>query len=245
MSRRGAAQSANDGAAATTGDELSRLPISSPAAARATRARWRDPRLVLGVVVVAVCALVGARLLGRANDTVGVWTAAHPLRAGQPLATTDVVRTEIRFAQQTDADRYLSGDRPVPSGSTLARDVGAGELLPRAALSPRTVGALTEVPLSVGAEAVPSTVGVGDVVDVWVTPDTNVRDTGSSSGPAQPRSTLLFDDVTVVAAPRSGTSHGPSSTRQVIVGVGEDQQGRLPTALAALASGTVILTSHR
>ena len=244
MSRRGSAESAFDGVA-PSGGQPSPVGAGSPPAVRPPRSRWRDPRLVLGIVVVAACALVGARVVDGANDTVEVWTAAHALSAGQPIATSDLVRREFRFAEQTDADHYLSGDRPVPTGATLARDVGAGELLPRTALSTGAVGAVTEVPLSVGAEAVPSTVHVGDVVDVWVTPDTNVRDTGSSSGPGQPRSTLLFDDVTVVAAPRSATSLGPSSTRQVIVGVAEDQEGRLPTALAALASGTVILTSQR
>ena len=49
----------------------------------------------------------------------------------------------------------------------------------------------------------------------------------------------------VVSAPRTGTSLGPTATRQVIVGVGEDQQARLPTSLAALAGGTVLLTVRR
>ena len=56
---------------------------------------------------------------------------------------------------------------------------------------------------------------------------------------------LVFDDVAVVSVPRSGTSLGPSATRQVIVGVDEDQEARLPTSLASLAGGTVILTAQR
>ena len=49
----------------------------------------------------------------------------------------------------------------------------------------------------------------------------------------------------MVSAPESGTSLGPTATRQVIVGVGEDQEGRLPTSIAALSSGTVVLTVQR
>src|SRR4051812_4756282 len=45
---------------------------ASPAATRASRSRWRDPRLVVGVAVVAVCGLLGARFLGGADDTVAV-----------------------------------------------------------------------------------------------------------------------------------------------------------------------------
>jgi hypothetical protein len=86
-------------------------------------------------------------------------------------------------------------------------------------------------------------------VDVWVTPDGALTDAGSAAGGAPrgpaPRSTLVFDDVAVVSAPRTGTSLGPSATRQVIVGVGGEQLARLPRALAALAGGTVVLTAPR
>jgi hypothetical protein len=200
----------------------------------------------VGIAVVAVCALLGARLLGGADETVGVWAARTELTAGQPVSTGDLVRRDVHFADQEAADRYLTSDAPPPAGSVLDRTVGAGELVPRGAVDTQRSGALTEVPLSVNTEAVPSTVRVGTVVDVWVTPDGAVNDGGApSTGPRAPRSTLVFDDVAVVSVPRSGTSLGPSATRQVIVGVGKDQESRLPTSLASLAGGTVILTAQR
>lgn len=210
-------------------------PPLSPAADRSLRPRWRDPRLVVGIAVVAACALLGANFLGGADDTVGVWAARGPMSAGQSLTAADLVRREVRFADQADADAYLSSDAAPPEGATLDRAVGTGELVPRGALGAAGTGSLTEVPLSVDAAAVPSTLRVGTVVDVWVTPD----------GPGAPRSTLVFDDVAVVSVPRPSTSLGPSATRQVIVGIGADQEPRLPTALAALAGGTVLLTAQR
>jgi hypothetical protein len=205
--------------------------------------RWRDPRLVVGIALVAACTLLGARLLDGADDTVGVWAARVPLHAGQPVGRADLVRREVRFGDQSVADRYLSADTEPPHGATVTQAVGAGELLPRGALGSTGQGSLTEVPLSVDAEAVPSTMRAGTVVDVWVTPDDARAGTATSPGTA--RATLVFDDVPVVAVPRSGTSLGPSATRQVIVGVGADQQSRLPTSLAALAAGTVLLTAQR
>ena len=220
----------------------------SPAATRVSRRRWRDPRMVVGVVVVAACALLGATMLGGADDTVGVWAATRSMNAGEPVRQGDLVRRDVHFAAQRDADAYLSADAPLPTGSTLARPVGAGEMVPRGALGTQGSGALTEVPLSVDAEAVPSTLRVGAVVDVWVTPD-DARAGGSAGGSAgdasTPRSALVFDDVAVLSAPRGGSSLGPTATRQVIVGVGRDQETRLPTSLAALAGGAVILTVQR
>jgi hypothetical protein len=223
-------------------DRTTGAPAVSPEAQRPRRARWRDPRLVVGIAVIAVCGLLGARLLGSADDTVGVWAVRTPMAEGQPVTTADVVRRQIRFEDQADADRYVSADQDLPGGATLSRAVGAGELLPREALGSADDRELTEVPLSVPTEAVPATLRVGSVVDVYVTPDAAVSGSGAD---ANPRSTLVFDDVTVLAAPRTGTALGPSATRQVIVGVGPDQTGRLPSALASLSAGTVVLTARR
>ena len=218
---------------------------ASPAAARTTRSRWRDPRLVVGVAVVAVCTLLGARLLAGADDTVGVWAARGALAAGHALSQEDLVRREVRFDGQAVADRYLTADADLPAGLTLSREIGTGELVPRAALAETERGTLTEVPLSVGTEAVPATVQVGSVVDVWVTPDGTVADADAPAGGRDARSLLVFDDVAVLALPRSGTSLGPSSTRQVIVGLDGAQEPELPTSLAALAGGTVVITARR
>jgi hypothetical protein len=192
---------------------------------------------VVGIAVVALCAVLGARFLGRSSDTVAVWAARGPLLEGRHVVTTDLVRRDVRFADQSDADRYVSADSDIPDEATLARDVGAGELLPRAALAAPQDHAVVEVPMSVDTGSVPATVGVGSIVDVWVTPD--------KTGVAPARSTLVFDDVPVISAQRSTSTLGPTSTRQVIVGVGQDQQRRLPGAIAALSSGSIVLTARR
>jgi hypothetical protein len=212
-------------------------PVSPPAT-RPARRRWRDPRLVVGVALVALAVVLGARLAG-GGGTVSVWRARVPLAAGHRLVPADLVRTDLRFSSQQDADRYLSAGTPPAAGLVLARDVGAGELLPRAALAGRAPERLTEVPLSVGTDAVPATVGVGSVVDVWVAPD---RDTAAAPASEAAQADLVFDDVVVVAASHGGSSLGPSTTRQVIVGLPPDQVDDLPTALAALGRGSVVLT---
>jgi hypothetical protein len=217
----------------------------SPVARRRTGSRWRDPRLLVGLVVVAACALLGGRLFAAADDTVGVWVTERAMNQGEDLAAGDLVRREVRFADQAAADRYLSADASPPADSTLSRPLGAGELVPRGALGSGADTGLTEVPLSVGTEAVPGTVRVGSLVDVWVTPEAVADADVDPDSPKAPTSTLVFDDVAVVSAPASGTSLGPSATRQVIVGVAPEGQDGLPTALAALSGGAVILTVQR
>jgi hypothetical protein len=217
--------------------------LPSPAATRPRRRTLKDPRLLVGIALVALSVLLGARLLAEADDTVQVWAARSRLLPGQPVAAGALVPREVRFAGQADADRYLDASGDAPAGLTVTREVGAGELLPRAALAgDEQAGALTELPLSVPAEQVPDTVHVGSVVDVWVTPDRS-RATLADNPPGE--AVRVFRGVTVVAAPRGGTTLGPSATRQVIVGVTRGQAARLPTALAQLSAGTVLVTRQR
>lgn len=211
----------------------------SPPASRHRAGIWKDPRLVIGIALVAVCALAGATLLGGAGATVGVWAARVPLNQGQHVGADDLVRREVRFADQADADRYVSADAPVPQGSVLVREVGPGELLPRAALGTGAGPSAVEVPLSIPAEGVPGTVRPGSVVDVWVNPDPNLAPVRSATDPAD--SSLVFEGVTVLAVSRSGGALGPSTTRQVIVGVAAEQEETLPAALAEIARGSVVL----
>ncbi|MGZ6803541.1 MAG: SAF domain-containing protein [Nocardioidaceae bacterium] len=222
-------------------DQTTPVPGGRPGSPPATRAgsrRLRDPRLVVGIVLVALAALAGARLLGD-DGTVGVWVARADLRAGEPVTAGDLERREVRFASQADADGYLSADALPASGTVLSRDVGAGELIPRAAVAGRDRAPVTEVPLTVETLSVPATVQVGSRVDVWVAPDAGVT---GSDGAGTGRATLVFDDVPVVAAPRGGSSLGPSATRQLIVGIAAGGEADLPTALALLRRGAVLVT---
>ena len=214
--------------------------VGSPPASRVTTSRWRDPRLAVGLAVVAACTLLGSRLLASADDTVGVWAARGPVVEGERLGADDLVRHQVRFEEQRDADRYLSAADPLPPDAVARHDVGAGELVPRAAVA-GAGASLTEVPLSLDSDAVPTTLRVGSSVDVWVTP------TGRLAGPRAPgaRARRVLDDVAVLAAPQAGSSLGPTATRQVIVGVPESGVGQLPADLAALGSGDVLLTVRR
>lgn len=207
-------------------------PPESPAASRAPRRSWRDPRLVVGVVIVAVCVLSGARILAGADDTVPVWAVRSDRAAGESLLPGDLERVELRFATPSLAQRYISADDQ-PANAVLTREVKAGELLPRAALRTGEPEYLAEVPVSLPSDAVPATLRAGEVVDVWVTPE---EDTG-----APLRAICILRQVRVVAVPRTGSAFGPAATRQVVVGVPEEDEGQLGSAIAQLARGTAVL----
>ncbi|NYG56672.1 hypothetical protein [Nocardioides perillae] len=208
--------------------------VGAPAAAtRASAPGWRDPRLWVGVVLVAGCVLLGARVVGGADRTVQVWATAVDLGAGDTLAPDDLVARRVRFAEEAELARYLRADEPLPADLGVLRPVGAGELLPRAALGDTSTAGVVEVPLSVAPGAVPASVVQGSVVDVYVA--------GVGTEPGAP-ARLVLDDVVVVDAPAVSEGFGSTGERQVVLAVGEDQADQLARALGAAAGGAVTIT---
>jgi hypothetical protein len=191
------------------------------------------------VVLLCGSVLLGARVLSSADDTVAVWGARTSLVKGQELTSADVVPVQVRFAEDAPADRYVAAADELPDGVFLTRDVGAGELVARAALGTSTEEALVEVPLSVEAAAIPSSVSVGSRVDVWVAPAS-----GSRSGGGRPAEAVrVLADVAVVADGSRGVPEGlgGSAALPVVVGVPPSLQDDLPDVLARVGDGAVVL----
>jgi hypothetical protein len=213
-------------------------PRTETTVARANRSRppgWRNPRLVIGLALVAGSVLLGARLLAAADDTVGVWALHRDLPAGAALHEDDLERRQVRFPDADTADAYLAVADDLPEGATLNRPVEDGELLPRSAFAERAEADLVEVPLSVVSDDLPATVRQGSVVDVWVTPKV------SEVEGARARAVRVLTDVVVVAVPSNTDSLAPQSTRQVIVGVPAERAQDVGTALGGISDGRVVV----
>jgi hypothetical protein len=208
--------------------------VETPPAVRARTAGWRDPRLVVGVALVAVCVLAGARLFAAADDTVTVWSLRHDVAAGTRLDSGDLTVTRVHLTGSA-AGRYLPATTQLGAGSFAAHDLVAGELLPRSAVDEGGGPARVEVPLSVAPDDLPASVARGAVVDVWVTP----KGTGTAD---RVRARLALEDVVVVAVPAPGDSLAPQTTQQVVVGVDEADADLLADALGQLADGRVVIT---
>ncbi len=177
-----------------------------PPATRATRPGWRDPRLWVGVLIVAVSVVAGARLLAAADDTVSVWAVAADTGPGAQLAPDDLVAHRIRFADADDLGRYFSVDDQLPGDLRLVRGVTAGELLPRAAVGTTEEDADTvELPVAVDAEQVPPSVRAGAVVDVYLL-------AGGKDGAVR-----SLAGATVVDAPDLDSTFGAATGRRQLV----------------------------
>lgn len=223
------------------------IPPSAPAR-RLPGRRWRDWRLLVGVVLILASAAAGARIVGAAADTVPTWAAASDLVAGAPLREDDLVAVPVRLEAATNP--YLTG--PIPEGYQLIRPVAAGELVPSSALVPasqtRTTTRLVAVSLTGGA--VPGPLTPGDRVDVWLVPE-GIGTAGLvSADPVETgQATLLVEGVTVASVPPQDAGFGAGGEQQSAVLRLEDDAAAhsrltdlIGTLVTASSQGRVVLT---
>jgi hypothetical protein len=209
---------------------------SAPPAIRTTRPGWRDPRLWIGILIVMVSVVAGARVLAAADDTVTVWAAGRDMGAGDAVTAGDLVVRRVRFGDAGAADRYFAAGTALPPDLQLARGVGAGELLPRTAVGPTGDDGLVQLPVAVDAELVPPSVEAGSVVDVYVLP--------SGGGRCAPGCAPVLRRVTVVSASSVDEGFGASGRRQLVLGVSDDQVGGYFEIYGA-ADGPVVTVVRR
>jgi hypothetical protein len=180
------------------------------------------------VVLVAGSAVVGARLLASADNTIAVWTAAHDLPAGSRITQADLASTSVHFADIAGSEHYLLTSSPLPDAVRIGSDVAAGELVARSSLDERAAYA-PQLPLGVPTADVPSDLVPGQHVAVWAVP---------VDGDDRGQVIKVFADVLVVDV--SGrASAGASGDRQVLLEVGSVEE--VDAALRQLAGRRTIL----
>jgi hypothetical protein len=198
--------------------------VLTPSAVRATRPGWRDPRLWIGIAIVATSVLLGAKLLGDADDSVAVWSVSSDMGAGDTVGEADVTARNIRFVQTSDADHYLAADEPLPAGATLTRDVGAGELLPRSAIGTGSETSLRTLTFEFAGPGVPAGLAQGDRVEVYVTSVEKGVEKGRAGKASSTRSVaqLALTGLVVTDLARADASLAGSGGREVTVGIPAD-----------------------
>lgn len=206
------------------------LPVPPAPSARLPLSRWRDPRLILGLLIVAGSVLLGSWALAAADDTVTLWGVRVGLPAGVRIEAGDLERREVRFVDGVP-DQYLPVTAEVV-GRVVSRSVGAGELLPAAVVAATTEPARVQLPLSVDQTGIPDAVRRGSVVDVWLAP----RD----PHPDGTRARRVLREVVVVEVPDPADPLAPVSVQSVVVAV--DKLDDVAAVLGAAVDGRLVLT---
>src|SRR5687767_6086843 len=200
---------------------------SRPRATRLEHHPWRDPRLILGVLLVLVSTVLGAAAIAAGTSSTGYWAVRSEVRAGDPVKRSDLVRAEAHLPD--DAARHvIRTDEALPArlaDLVWKRDVGDGALVTRSVLTTQESGSVTELPLTITAGAAPTDLRRGDRVDVWVGP--------GPGDDATQKAARVLRDVRVVSRGGSAALRGAPS-RTVVVDVSDaDLSGSVVSTVAA------------
>ena len=125
---------------------------------------WRQPRVLVGLALIALSVVIGTLVVSSANARVYVWAAKANLAAGTQLGQDDLIAIAVT---DSVASQYVSTANDQLTGQRITRDVAAGELVPSSAVAAQaTPGRL----LTVAVEPLHSPVDLahGDRVDVYV-----------------------------------------------------------------------------
>ena len=208
----------------------------SPRAARLTSPSWLDGRLVLGVLLVLVSVLVGAKVLSSADRSQQVWVASHDLAAGTVITAGDLEVGRARL--YGSSGRYAASTSGL-AGYVLRRSLGAHELLPVAALSrPDEQVASRDVSVPVLSGHAPSDLRHGDQVDVYVTPSDKTAQRMAKGAPDAVSPRLVLDGISVRAVRNGGGLTASAQEQPVVLTVAPSQ---VLTLVRAMAQGQIDL----
>lgn len=222
-----AGRSATGSGRAVSGRAASGRAASSRAgdenqAARLKKPSWKDPRLIIGILLV-LASVAGVVSLVRSFDrTTQVFSARADIAVGQQIRPSDVVLRPVRLGDIQSS--YLEAAAGIPAQSHAQHLIRAGELIPKSALG--TADALGRKPVGITvAEALPAVAATGSRVDVWISmPD-------DRNGFRQPELLLPGAEISELHTGTSALGAGSSTNVHVLV---TDEQ--MPKLLAALAN---------
>ena len=207
--------------------------LAEPMAKRLQRPSWRDARLLVGVVLVLLGTVLGARLIAVADDTTPIYAASTTIRPGDRLTADNLRRVDVQLGDESA--RYLGATSAVADDSYALREVPEGELVPASAVGSRSAVSVQPVTIEVDASSARG-LPAGALVDVWVSP----RDTQST----QERyldATLTLQRVSVSPVNQdSGRFGAASSTMAVQLRVPRDKVAEVIAAVDKQARFTLV-----
>lgn len=202
------------------------VPDSSATAARLKRPSWKDPRLLMGVLLVLVSVAGVVFLVNSADRTTEVYAARDGIAVGEALTPENVIRAKVRLGETEQ--HYIPVESGLPDGVVAVQRIGKDQLVPRASLG--DVDELDRKPVALTiSETLPSQAVAGARVDVWVAqPD-------AKNGYSEPK--LLLPGAEIAEVTSGSTALGSTKTTVLMVLV-EDSQ--MPALLGAQANDAKI-----
>lgn len=198
---------------------------------RLRKPSWKDPRLLVGLLLVLASVAAVTALVGNADQTTDVYAARVEIPIGGEVTSGDLTIVAVRLADLQSA--YFRVADGVPENLMATTLLRAGELVPQASLG--TADALDRKPIGLTIDdPLPTGTSAGSRVDVWV----SLEDEDGTFEP--PTQLLEAAEISELRVSESALGGGSGSTL-VHVLVGDEQLPELLDALLNEARIAIVL----
>lgn len=204
------------------------METSGPAP-RLSKPSWKDPRLLIGILLVLASVAGVVALVGNADSRVPMYSAKDALVVGQKITAESFTVVQVQLG---DVDgKYLDPTDELDVNAVAVRMVPKGELVSRTSIG--RIDALDRKPAPITiTEPLPKEVVVGAYVDVWVAlPD-------DRNGFVEP--VLMLPGAEVASLSAASGTLGASKNMALMVLVTDAQMPKFLGAVANKAKVSVV-----
>ncbi|MGF4042804.1 SAF domain-containing protein [Paenarthrobacter nitroguajacolicus] len=199
------------------------------AAPRLKKPSWKDPRLLIGVLLVLGSVAGVIALLGSADRTTQVYSAREDIAVGQVVTEADLSIVKVRLDEVEPS--YVTVEHGFAEGKVALQRVAKNQLVPQASLG--SADAVDRKPVAIAMEEeLPAQAVPGSRVDVWVAVP------GSNQAFEEPR--LLLPSAEIAGMTSGSSALGAAKTTVVMVLVTDEQMPKLLGAQANKAKVSVV-----
>jgi hypothetical protein len=202
---------------------------TTSAGARLRKPSWKDPRLLVGLLLVLASVVGVVSLVGAADRTTDVYVAREAIAVGERLTSENTARAKVRLGELEE--HYISGEAGLPEGLVAVQRIGKDQLVPKESLG--KPDELDRKPVAITIdEPLPDQALAGSRVDVWVAqPDTR-------NGFSEP--TMLLSGAEIAQVTPGSTALGSSRSTVLMVLVSDEQMPKLLGSQANKAKISVV-----
>ena len=203
------------------------------AAERLRRPGWKDPRLLVGVLIVLLSVAGVTALVSSQDRTVPIYAADRAFAVGEQLSEEDLRIVDVRIDEVSD--HYLSAEEAPKADLQFVSVVDEGELIPRRAVDSADPQGRQAVTLEVD-HALAQSVEPGRAVDLWAVSQGTVAEEADDS-----RADQLVVAAEVSAVSESSSTFGSATVITVELLIDPED---MPAVLEARSSaGTLSIIS--
>ena len=197
----------------------------------ARRPAWRDPRLIVGLALIAVSIILTTSIVSAARGGATVYRATQAILPGDVLGPHNIAPTRL----DVDTSVYATADALAP-GATVSEEVAAGEILRVSSIADTSAATARRLVITV-SDSLPASVQAGDQLDLWSVQQSSGVQSGQGAVHLGVRATL-------VRVPEQTTSIAAKGTRIEIL-VDEASVGAVLEATAGKNSLAALPVGQR